>query len=233
MNIGMSILLRCVGCVFLLPIVCLASEYDFTIEVPGGKMSCFFQSVTEKKYHAMEIDFQVIDGGDLNINFLLLLSGRVLKQDRMKSDNSHRVSVKADEEKGEYQLCFDNSFSYTERKVVFFEIFLYDQNNQLDEIDYSGLAFGDAGEGPVSQQAAQVTQVANRVKTALNKAEHYQSLLRAWEARDRAIMDANLSRVQWWSVVNSVALITAGFVQVYMIRSLFEENSKLGRLLRK
>ena len=33
---------------------------------------------------------QVIDGGDLNVNFLLLLGGNVLVQDQMKTDSSHR-----------------------------------------------------------------------------------------------------------------------------------------------
>lgn len=36
---------------------------------------------------------------------------------------------------GDYQLCFDNSFSYQARKVVFFEIFLLDENNNIEEDD--------------------------------------------------------------------------------------------------
>lgn len=67
----------------------------------------------------------------------------------------------------------------------------------------------------------------------MNKVEYYQSTLRAYEARDRAIMTANNDRVLFWSVLNAAILIVVGAIQVYTIRSLFEENSKLGRALRR
>jgi len=67
----------------------------------------------------------------------------------------------------------------------------------------------------------------------MNKIEYHQSTLRAYEARDRAIMTANNDRVLFWSILNAVVLIAVGAVQVITIRSLFEENSKLGRALRR
>ncbi len=36
-----------------------AMELDFTVDVPGGKMECFFQNITEEKYKTAEIDYQV------------------------------------------------------------------------------------------------------------------------------------------------------------------------------
>jgi hypothetical protein len=36
-----------------------ASEYDYTIAVEAGRMSCYFQTVEDVKYHAMEVDYQV------------------------------------------------------------------------------------------------------------------------------------------------------------------------------
>uniref|UniRef100_A0A914CYG9 GOLD domain-containing protein n=1 Tax=Acrobeloides nanus TaxID=290746 RepID=A0A914CYG9_9BILA len=73
----------------------------------------------------------------------------------------------------------------------------------------------------------------NRIKNHLNKIEYHQAILRAYEARDRAILGANYDRVTFWSIVNSIVLIGVGFTQVYMIRSLFEENSKLGKFIRR
>ncbi|KAI1703321.1 emp24/gp25L/p24 family/GOLD domain-containing protein [Ditylenchus destructor] len=85
----------------------LGGEYDLTVEVPPGKFQCFFQEVTEK-HKAFEIDYQVIDGGDLNINFMLILGADIIKQDNMKTDATHRIEL---EKYGDYQICFDNSFS--------------------------------------------------------------------------------------------------------------------------
>ena len=38
---------------------------------------------------------------------------------RVRSDNSHRQTVKSD---GDYRVCFDNSISRFSSKIVFFEI---------------------------------------------------------------------------------------------------------------
>lgn len=55
---------------------------------------------------------------------------------------------------------------------------------------------------------------ADRIKAHLNKAEYYMALLRAYEARDRSIMDANYSRVTFWSLLNAFVLVAVGVVQV-------------------
>uniref|UniRef100_A0AAF5PJ59 GOLD domain-containing protein n=1 Tax=Wuchereria bancrofti TaxID=6293 RepID=A0AAF5PJ59_WUCBA len=211
--------------------ICCGAEYAYTIEVDAGKHNCFFQTVNNTHHKFMEIDYQVVDGGDLNINFMMLFGTKILLQEMMKVEGSHKFSM---EESGDYQLCFDNSFSYQTRKVLFFELFLLDENGSFDETntveefgpvrhEYSGLGF----------EMQKFQKASNNIKNLLNKIEYHQSLLRAYEARDRAIMNANFDRVTLWSVVNSIILVIVGLLQVYMIRSLFEDNSKLGQLLRR
>ncbi|CAI5447425.1 unnamed protein product [Caenorhabditis angaria] len=209
-------------------------EFDFTVEVPAGKFECFFQSVDIAKHKTLEVDYQVIDGGDLNINFMLIHGANVLQQDQLKTDGSHRIDLT---EGGDYQVCFDNSFSYQTRKVVFFEIFLFDANGNLDESDLSSLARQDA-ELSIRMNDLGVTidefhRRANGIKNNLNKVEYHQALLRAHEARDRAIMSANFDRVTFWSLLHTLVLLGVAAIQVFMIRQLFEENSKIGRVLRK
>ncbi|KAK0422034.1 hypothetical protein QR680_007325 [Steinernema hermaphroditum] len=205
------------------------SEFDFTIEVPPGKFQCFFQPVNDAKFKTMEVDYQVIDGGDLNINFMALHGADVLVQDHMKVDGSHKIEIK---ELGDYQICFDNTFSYQSRKVVFFEVFLFDAEGNLDDLDVAKFANQDALLQDRLKQVgitlAEFHATANRIKGSLNKIEYHQALLRAYEARDRSVMNANLDRVSFWSVLNAVILVA-----VYMIRSLFEEDSKIGKILRK
>ncbi|VBB25388.1 unnamed protein product [Acanthocheilonema viteae] len=155
---------------------------------------------------------EVVDGGDLNINFMMLFGNKILLQETKKVEGSHKFSMK---ESGDYQLCFDNSFSYQTRKVLFFELFLLDENGSFDETnmleefgpvreEYSGLGF----------EMQKFQKASNNIKNLLNKVEYHQSLLRAYEARDRAIMNANLERVTLWSVVNSVILVVVGLLQV-------------------
>lgn len=212
----------------------LCGEYDFTVEVPAGKFQCFFQPVDLTKHKTLEVDYQVIDGGDLNINFMILHGANILKQDQLKVDGSHRIELN---QPGDYQVCFDNSFSYQSRKVVFFEIFLFDAHGNLDETDLSAMARTDADlSSKMNELGVTIDEFhrrANGIKNNLNKVEYHQALLRAHEARDRAVMSANFDRVTFWSVVHTLVMVGVAGVQVFMIRSLFEENSKIGKVLRK
>jgi len=212
----------------------LSGEYDFTIEVRAGQIECYFQEVLDAKSITMEIDYQVIDGADLNINFLLSNPhGTLLIQDLRRTDNSHKIDVS--QVKGAYQLCFDNTFSYHASKVLFFQIFLFDAAGSTEDLDMTKLS--------PHQAAAAMTQLGmtvdafaatmTRIRTSLNKAEQYQSMLRAYEARDRAIMEANFERVNTWSLVGICVLVVVTSLQVYMIRSLFEDTSKVGKILRQ
>jgi len=176
----------------------------------------------------------VIDGGDLNINFMLIFGADILVQDQMKTDANHKIDLKG---MGDYQFCFDNTFSYQARKVVYFEVYLTDAEGNIEDVDISQYAKNDAEFAKRSQDIG-ITLTdfhasANRMKTSLNKIEYYQSTLRGYEHRDSVIMQANLNRVSVWSIATTAAMIFVACLQVYTIRALFEENSKLGRALRR
>lgn len=67
----------------------------------------------------------------------------------------------------------------------------------------------------------------NNVKARLGKSSQIQTLLRAFEARDRNIQESNFERVNFWSVVNLIAMVLVSGVQVYLVRSLFEDKRKI------
>ncbi|KIH42809.1 hypothetical protein ANCDUO_27202 [Ancylostoma duodenale] len=192
---------------------------DFTVEIPPGKFQCFFQPVDVTKHKTMEVDYQAVDGGDLNINFMIV-------QENMKTDGSHRLD-----------LIYLEIINYQSQKVVFFGIFLTNEKGEVDDTDLSGMAQKDAGlEKRMEEFGVTVAgfhSSAKSIKSQLNKIEYHQALLRVHEARDRAVMVANLDRLTFWSCTHTLVLIGVEALQVFMIRSLFEDSSKLGQLLRK
>ncbi|XP_025913371.1 transmembrane emp24 domain-containing protein 5 [Apteryx rowi] len=66
----------------------------------------------------------------------------------------------------------------------------------------------------------------NSVKARLSKSVQIQTLLRAFEARDRNIQESNFDRVNFWSMVNLGVMAVVSAVQVYMLKSLFEDKRK-------
>uniref|UniRef100_A0A0N5B182 GOLD domain-containing protein n=1 Tax=Syphacia muris TaxID=451379 RepID=A0A0N5B182_9BILA len=207
-----------------------AVEYDFTINIPAGKTECYFQPLDKPEYKTMDVEYQVIDGGDLDIKFKLRLNNNVLIEEK-KSDAIHRIEVK---ELGDYELCFDNSFSLHSHKIVFFELFIFGKNDTARIYDM--FSFGVNKVGDNIEMGATVRDfhaASDRINSHLNEVEYYQSVERAYEARDRAIMNANYDRVNFWSIINSILLVTVGLLQVFVIRSLFDESSKVNRFLRR
>jgi protein ERP2 len=79
----------------------------------------------------------------------------------------------------------------------------------------------------------QFQDMTGRIKNFLNKIEFYQSMMRSYEHRDFAIVNANMNRISFWSIIFTVSLLLVSVIQVYTIRSLFEQNSKIGKALRR
>jgi len=78
-----------------------------------------------------EIEYQVVDGGDLDIDFMIIgPGGQVLVDEKRQEEGLHEINGR---EKGHYQICFNNMFSRLTDKTVFFEVFTEDD---YDEYDY-------------------------------------------------------------------------------------------------
>lgn len=66
----------------------------------------------------------------------------------------------------------------------------------------------------------------NLVRGHITKARQIQDLLRSYESRDRNLAELNNFRVFLFSVLIVITMCSVGFLQVFMIRNLFETNPK-------
>uniref|UniRef100_A0A914X948 GOLD domain-containing protein n=1 Tax=Plectus sambesii TaxID=2011161 RepID=A0A914X948_9BILA len=209
----------------------VGDEFDFTVIVGPGKVECFYQTIDDPKYAAFEFDYQVVDGGDLDISlYLRSPKGIQLVNDYKKNEGDQRIVLnEPNAGRGDYAFCFDNTFSMQSSKTVFFEFFLLDEKGEY----LNGFDQAFKQEEQAENQMEDFRQTTVRVKSSLNRIEHLQSQLRAVEFRDRSIMEANYERVNFWSIVHLCVMLFTLLVQVFMVRSLFEERSTVGRLIRK
>jgi len=86
-----------------------------------------------------------------------------------------------------------------------------------------------------SEMVTKIEVVRDSFNLLSGKFEYVQRLqnqFRKFKLIDRSFMESKFERVNFWSILNIVIMVTVGFVQVYMIRSLFEDRSKIGRALR-
>lgn len=205
-------------------------EKEITVSVEAGKEECFYQDV--KKGQVIDIEYQVIDGthGELDISFQLVEpTGRIIFADFKKSENGHRIEASMD---GDYKFCFDNTFSNFNTKTVFFEIIIEGSDDDtwgdddLDVDDFEGLTPDEIYDIKVQD----IQDAIYKVRSNLNKVQHLQENVRNHEARDRNIAEENFFRVNSWSMVQIFVMLSVGFVQVVMLKSLFDNTSKVHKI---
>lgn len=193
-------------------------DSDFTFTLPPGRKECFYQ--TMKKDASLEIEYQVLDGAGLDVDFYISSpSGQVLFSDYRKSDGVHTIET----EDGDYMFCFDNTFSSVSEKLIFFELIL-DNMDTEDPDDWKEYVHGS---DMLDMKMEDIMDTINNVKARLGKSVQIQTVLRAFEARDRNLQESNFDRVNFWSVVNLIVMMLVSAVQVYLVRSLFEDKRKI------
>ncbi|KAM4628795.1 transmembrane emp24 domain-containing protein 5 [Polymixia lowei] len=194
-------------------------DSDFTFTLPAGRKECFYQ--TMKKDASLEIEYQVLDGAGLDVDFdITAPSGHVLFSDFRKSDGVHTVET----EEGDYMFCFDNTFSAVSEKIIFFELIL--DNMDSDGEDPEDWKEYVHGTDMLDMKLEDIMDTMNSVKARLGKSLQIQTVLRAFEARDRNIQESNYERVNIWSLTNLVVMVLVSGLQVYLLRSLFDDKRK-------
>ncbi|KAL5007743.1 hypothetical protein ScPMuIL_016549 [Solemya velum] len=206
----------------------VSMEIDFTIEVEPGVQDCFYENFNASS-NDIDIEYQVIEGGELDINFMMQgPRGVILASEKRQTEGVHSYTQQPP---GDYKFCFDNTFSRMSSKQVFFEIIT---DSMEEEDEWFQDAKDDLGElaAIVNMKMVDFKLLIDRVKKNVDKSISLQQILRVFEARDRSIAEDNFQRVNWFSGVYLVIMISVGLTQVIMIRSLFDDNSKLNRIMR-
>ena len=126
---------------------------------------------------------------------------------------------------GDFKFCFDNSKSRSGSKLIFFEIVV--DNDISDDLPVEEFEEQDDYD-EVESMSASLTIIRERMK----KTRHLQEQIRANEFRDRSIAEHNFERVNFWSVVQVAIMVIAGFTQVLMIRSIFDEKSPVRKFFK-
>lgn len=200
------------------------SDTDYTVKVHAGKRDCYFEEI--KADQPFEIEYQVIDGGDLDVTFQMISpTGKVLATDIRKEDGVHTVENPTE---GAYQFCFDNGFSRMTDKIVFFELFTDDNFDYDDYDDDWKDKIKPDDSGLLEDRVTEIQTALSRMKLNMAKTSQIQNLLRAFEAKDRNLIEANRQRVDTWSLIHLITMISTAFLQVYLLRSMFKTPTNTG-----
>ncbi|XP_075156349.1 transmembrane emp24 domain-containing protein opossum [Haematobia irritans] len=219
---------------FGLIMMCLSmvvESYDkeMTVHIDAGKKECYFHTV--KAGETIDIEYQVIDGGhgDLDISFSLADPiGLIIVSDFKKPENIHRHDV---QKEGDYRFCFDNTFSSFNRKTVFFELIVEKEGEQnLGDDQWNDVFEGLTPEEFYDMKVQDIMDYIGRIRMQMTKARQIQDMLRSHEARDRNLAETNFIKVNTWSMFQICAMIAVGLLQVFLVRSIFDTNTRMSKV---
>jgi len=206
-----------------------SKEYEMTIRVKPRLAECFYASLETGQQ--VEFDYQVINGeyGERDIDMVIFgPSHSVVKSDSRGSENQHSLDI---EEAGDYKVCFDNSFSRISTKTVFFALYI------SSDVDPPTPTLTDAEDRPwldppemYEMKVEDIKEAMMRVYQHTTRARQLQDRISATMAKDRHVAENNFSKINFFSCVCIGVMIATGVIQVVLLRSLFDDTSKLHKL---
>ncbi|CAF0877863.1 unnamed protein product [Didymodactylos carnosus] len=201
-------------------------DIDYTILIGASQHECYHQTL--EKGNTLEFMYDVFAGGDYDISFWLYSPvNRLMQSDFKQRDGQHSLVLV---ETGDYRFCFDNSFSSFSQKQVYFSIRLVNTTEEDDETWMADVPKDDLGD--LQTRTEEFKAVFMRLWANMEQIQRYQQSFRNFEGHDRVMGEHNFERVNFWSMVHLAVLISVGLIQVIMIRSLFEDRSRVGKILR-
>lgn len=206
--------------------MCISLITDLTLDIKPGVNECLYQFVRANT--GFEVEYQVIEGGETDINFVIHdPDGVPIITEVRRSESSHKLRATKE---GDYRFCLDNTFSRFSHKQVFFEFMTENDDNDDDQFKKFTALPDDLSSFDMKLDDFLVP--IGKINQDLTRSVQLTNTLRIIEARDRSILEDNYNRVNFWSSVQLFIMISVGLVQVLMIRSLFEDRSKVGKILK-
>ncbi|KAI6649350.1 Transmembrane emp24 domain-containing protein 5-like [Oopsacas minuta] len=194
----------------------LSKSYTFTVKISARDSLCLYQPMTEGNY--MEVDFQVIEGGALDIDCHIKSSNlRSFKSFNRLSEGYHTFVA---DKTGDYAVCLDNTHSTLVAKLVYLIL----ETNAEDELEDLNLSEETISNYELDGQVENIETKLRNIGHALNLIITQQRHFRGREARHRKTAESNYTRVNYFSIAQIIVLIIIAGVQVGMVRVFFRER---------
>lgn len=197
----------------LVLIMSLAHAVELTFELPDKEEHCFYEEIKENVQ--LTLEFQVVEGGKNDVDCKIEdPKQRVLYEVKKKNYDTYQTMTKIG---GEYKICFSNEFSTFTHKIVYFDL-------QVGEDDDARLWDPEADKKDLALQQTEMSTVTvyNKLKSIID----YQTHHRLKEVSERHFAEGLRDRVQLWSLLQFIIMITVSLVQVLIVRSFFNAIAK-------
>ncbi|XP_061423900.1 transmembrane emp24 domain-containing protein 7-like [Lethenteron reissneri] len=181
---------------------------EVTFELKDNAKQCFYEDIDQGV--KVTLDFQVITGGNYDVDCRVKgPHDSVLYNENRKQYDSYAWTT---EQRGTYEICFSNEFSTFTHKTVYFDL----------QVGEEAPLFRDEGTRVVA--LTQMESACVTIHEGLKSVDNYQTQHRLQETQDRHQAEVLNSRVNIWSIGETVILVVVGVGQVMLLKSFFSDK---------
>ncbi|XP_035728871.1 transmembrane emp24 domain-containing protein 7-like [Vespa mandarinia] len=193
--------------------ILLTGGVELSFELSDNAKECFYQEI--EKNVSSTLEFQVVTGGQYDVDVTLEAPNKeiIYKQVKTQFDSHPFIPTMS----GVYKVCFSNEFSTFSHKLVYMDF------QVGNELPLPGL-------GEHVTVMTQMESSAQVIHENLNNILDYQTHHRLREAQGRKRAEDLNERVLWWSMMETVAILSIPIGQVYFLKNLFTDRKPYQRL---
>ncbi|ESO90127.1 hypothetical protein LOTGIDRAFT_192242 [Lottia gigantea] len=191
----------------ILPFSC-GFGYDFTFELEDNAKTCFSEIYDESELIIFE--YRVIRGGKMDVDAKVVSpNGKILYKQKQRQADTYELEP----QNGEFKFCFSNEFSTISHKVVFFSI----RPKNVKSLS------GQLGIKIPTVKSATETSF-DTINEYMNTVYDFQRVYRLKEAIGRHLAENLSTGVLYWSIFQTIIVVSTGFGQVLILKFLFTEK---------
>jgi len=199
--------------VTLLHLVSSVDGSALTTAIAANERLCFFADV-DKAGEKIGFYFAVQSGGSFDINWdikdpnekLLLDGARERSGDYVLTANTV----------GEYSFCFQNDMSTLTEKLVDFDIMVESEPRRE----------ASARPGQIADHTSALEESIVRLTGLLHNIKRTQRYFHTRENRGFSIVKSTQSKIFWYGVLESLAIIGMAIFQVYILQTFFTRTGR-------
>lgn len=207
---------------------------EMTVLVGAQARDCFFIPDVPVG-HQIVVDFQVVNSpgatGNLDIDVQIMDAQKNEEYDvEREEEGNHEFTTRS---QGDIEICLDNSYSVFADKTVYLEMDITDVSDDyyddyMDEEFMKEMREMDRRENHFTIEDVQ--EGLHGIRSYIRDISHFQARLIASHSQDLHMAEKNRDTISMWSMIHVCFLIVIGFVQVVMVKSLFEDKAFIHRL---
>ncbi|XP_048829225.1 transmembrane emp24 domain-containing protein 6-like [Brienomyrus brachyistius] len=193
-----------------------SDQYDFAIVVQASALDCFWHHVHQGEKFYLNYMVQWVTGvADRRLSVSVNSPDGLLLS--MIDDAKGQVSFLA-RETGFYQMCFSNFHNRLGSMQVFLSFGVYYEGAREEKEK-------EEKQKELNDTLSIIEDSSHRLQAYVFHMGRYYSFARMSKGADYYLLLSNGSYVTWWSAAQSAVIITAGYLQLLVLKRLFRTTT--------